>query len=178
MKPSIEEHILEIGKAVAGIGESLETIASKLFEASENGSTIWVLGNGGSMAVAQHFVQDMLKSARIRAQCINDSSVLTAYANDHAFEYVFYAPLEILRRVGDPIVIFSCSGKSRNYIEFVSQNSSPLFAVVGMDGGFLLEKADDVIHIKSENYAVCEVCFQIVADMMISAMKRMGAKNV
>ena len=96
--------------------------------------------------------------------------IITAYANDHAFEYSFYSALQVWRQPGDAVLIFSCSGKSPNYIEFVSSGVHPLAAVVGTDGGFLKGKADCCVHVKSDDYRVCETSFSVVADMVMSRL--------
>lgn len=118
------------------------------------------------MAIAQHFAQDMLKMRGLRAQAVNCPSILTAYTNDSSFENCFSLPLEVLRADGDVLMVFSCSGKSRNYGWMADGRTSPMIAVVGCDGGFLKSAADVCVHVKSENYQVCETAFSVVSDIL------------
>ena len=160
------EYLRLLEEATADIEKGIEDFTAVLDRLRREKRRIWVLGNGGSLAVAQHFAQDLLKMRGMRAQCLNDPSVITAYSNDHRFDYAYFSPLSVLRDEKDAVLIFSCSGKSRNYIEFISQETFPILAVVGTDGGFLLEKADLAIHVKSDDYALCETAFSMVADLI------------
>lgn len=167
----IEDYVHGIDEALRGSQERLEEIIDILKITHRRNKRIWVLGNGGSLAIAQHFAQDMIKMCGVRAHAITCPSIITAYTNDHAFEYSSYRPVQVLRDPGDAVMIFSCSGKSRNYIEFVSMQDHPLIAVVGTDGGFLIEKADFSVHVKSHDYQVCETAFCVIADLIVKSMK-------
>ena len=163
-------HLRAIADALRGVEPAVVQLVGMVRAARDAGRRLWILGNGGSMAIAQHCAQDLLKCCAVRAQSTNDPSVLTAYANDHAFEYAFYSPLLTLRDPDDPVLIFSCSGKSRNYTEFVSSPVHPLAVVVGTDGGFLKARADVAVHVRSRDYQVCETAFQVVADLVVKAL--------
>jgi D-sedoheptulose 7-phosphate isomerase len=80
----------------------------------KNGKTIFIVGNGGSASIAGHLAIDLLKNARIRAICFNDSSLLTCFSNDYGYEHVFQKPLEVLLRKGDMLLAISSSGRSGN----------------------------------------------------------------
>ena len=61
-------------------------VAEKLIDAER----IYVIGNGGSSAMASHFAQDLRKVHRKSAHCVSDNVPhLTAVANDKDFEYIF-----------------------------------------------------------------------------------------
>ena len=166
----VAEYVGSLSKLLDGADDAVFLISKVLKAAKNDRRSVWILGNGGSLAVAQHFAQDLLKMAEIKAQCLNDPSVITAYSNDHAFDYCYYAPLRVLRGDHDPVIIFSCSGKSRNYIEFVSGGVHPLIAVVGTDGGFLKDSADIVLHIFSNDYQLCETAFSILCDLVLKEL--------
>lgn len=159
-------YLAEITRVVAGLDPKVKEAADMLSLAKRAKRRVWAIGNGGSMAIAQHFAQDLLKTRGVRAHTLNDPSVITAYSNDVAFDYCHFSPLETLRDDGDCVVIFSCSGRSRNYIHFKSVGVRPLIAIVGTDGGFLKDSADICIHVKHENYAVCETAFCVISDLI------------
>ena len=170
-QPRRDDYLVELAEATEGIDPGVESMVEAIASLKRSGNRLWILGNGGSLALAQHFAQDLLKAHGIRAQCLNDPSVITAYANDHSFDYCFFAPLRELADKGDGVLIFSVSGKSRNYVEFASQGFHPLLAVVGSDGGFLLEKSDHAVHIRSGDYALCETAFSMVADLISAGLE-------
>ena len=161
----VENYITRLQSSLDGCGDGISQAIGMVKELRANGGRLWVLGNGGSMAIAQHFAQDLLKMRSVRAQALNCPSVLTAYSNDERFEKCFSRPLEILMSPGDIVLIFSCSGASRNYDEVV-QRRAPVIAVVGTNGGTLKHRADVCVHVKSSNYQICETAFSVVADMI------------
>ena len=167
-----KDYISEIEKSLAGCDEMIEKIVSVLLNLRKTGSRLWILGNGGSMAIAQHFAQDLLKMRGIRAHALNCPSILTAYTNDYAFDYSAYGPIKVLAQEGDIIFIFSCSGKSRNYIEFVSWGEYPIISIVGTDGGFLKEKSTFCVHVSHYDYALCESAFSVIADLISLGLEK------
>lgn len=173
LRNSVKGYTEAISESLSGLDPSIYE-ASKYLEAAKHaGRRVLILGNGGSLAIAQHFAQDLLKLCSIRAWTINCPSILTAHANDDGFEYSFFNPASKLLDPEDPIFIFSCSGKSRNYIEFVSgfpEIRHPIISVIGTDGGFLKTKSQVSIHVKSNDYQVCETAFCVIADILVKAL--------
>ena len=161
------EYVAKIADALDGCDESIARITEIIREAYSDNQNVWIMGNGGSLAIAQHFAQDLLKIRGVKAHAMNDPSIITAYTNDMSFEHCMEAPLSVLWEQDDPIIIFSCSGKSRNYARIVESEMRPLIAIVGTDGGFLNEKADVAVHVKSGDYQICESGFAIIADMIL-----------
>ena len=167
----VNDYIEKIKESFHGSDEEILSFFKGLREAHYKGKMLWALGNGGSLAVAQHFAQDMIKAAGIRVQAVSCPSIITAFSNDDGFEYSYFNALSVLSSEMDPIIIFSCSGNSRNYIEFVSgfgNRKNPIYSIVGTNGGFLKEKSNKCIHIKSNNYQICESAFQITADIIVN----------
>ena len=75
------------------------------------GQHLYLIGNGGSAAMASHLAADACKNGRLRAMAFNDAALLTATANDVAFEEVFALPLDRLGRAGDLLIAISSSGQ-------------------------------------------------------------------
>ena len=83
----------------------------------ELGKTVFVCGNGGSAANAEHFTNDLF-SKGVKAHCLNsNTSIMTMIANDFGYEYVFSKQLELFFSTGDVVVLVSCSGTSKNILE-------------------------------------------------------------
>lgn len=78
-----------------------------------NGS-LYLVGNGGSAAVASHSVTDFLNVGRLRATTIHDASLVTCMANDYGYENAFARILSVLAQPGDALIAISSSGKSSN----------------------------------------------------------------
>lgn len=166
----ISRYIDNIKAAIGNVDRQVIKISNMISSTKSENGRIWVAGNGGSLAIAQHFAQDLVKACGVRAHALNCPSMITAYSNDEGFEYSYFLQLKTLADPKDILVIFSCSGKSRNYIEFVSsfgKTQNPVIAIVGTDGGFLKDKAGTSVHIRSNDYQVCEAAFCIISDMVV-----------
>src|SRR5262245_15141719 len=53
------------------------------------GRHLYFIGNGASAGIASHIAADACKTAELRARAFNDNALLTATANDLAFDQVF-----------------------------------------------------------------------------------------
>jgi D-sedoheptulose 7-phosphate isomerase len=129
--------------------------------ARERGSTIFLIGNGGSAATASHMANDigldvLKKSGDARAfrvLSLTDSvPMLTAIANDEGYENVFLRQLRILYRPGDVLVAISASGNSPNVVaaaEWVRKEGGAVLGLTGFDGGRLRGLCDVAIHVET-----------------------------
>ncbi len=84
----------------------------------KSGRRVYVCGNGGSHATASHFVNDLVKQNRIKAECVgSDISTVYAYGNDEGWQNMFSGAISGKLEAGDCVVGFSCSGNSENVIK-------------------------------------------------------------
>lgn len=144
------------------------------------GGTVWVAGNGGSAAIADHTVCDCSKgthkSGKPPFRTISLASnvpMLTALANDLAYEDVFSEQLKYYLTDKDALLVVSSSGNSPNVIkacEYAKAQGVPTVAFVGFKGGQLKEIADTVMHIAVENYGIVEDTHQSLIHMITQYM--------
>lgn len=98
-------------------------IAKKIINAFKEKNKLFVCGNGGSAAQAQHLAGELICKYRINRKplpAINlaaDTSVLTAIANDFGFENVFSRQLTALGGKGDILLSLSTTYSSLNVLE-------------------------------------------------------------
>lgn len=93
--------------------EIVEIIKSK----RDLGKMVFICGNGGSAANAEHFATDLFKKG-VKAHCLSsNSSILTMIANDYGYENTFSLQLSTYARPGDLVVLISCSGTSPNIVK-------------------------------------------------------------
>ena len=118
------------------------------------GGRIYIAGNGGSAADAQHLAAEFVsKLARDRAPLAAealtvDSSVLTAIANDYGYEEVFSRQLTGKVTKNDIFLGITTSGHSRNILralETCRDLGVPSIVFCGHDGGAAAAAADHVI---------------------------------
>jgi D-sedoheptulose 7-phosphate isomerase len=127
--------------------ENLQPVAdaaAAILAASNEGSKVLVFGNGGSAADAQHLATDLVgrfqrERRPLAAVALTaDSSLLTAIANDYAFDRVFVRQIEALGARGDLAFGISTSGRSTNVVEGLRAARARglrTIALTGKDGG-------------------------------------------
>ena len=83
----------------------------------------------------------------------DNTSYITALANDYGYDKIFAYQLEQLLQKGDVLIAISASGNSQNLIEAVKYANGEGVTTIGMlgfDGGKLLPLCDYNIHVKTE----------------------------
>jgi D-sedoheptulose 7-phosphate isomerase len=143
---------------------AMETLAAPIaaavdtmFAALANGNKILACGNGGSAADAQHFAAELIgRFERERPglpalALTTDASVLTAVANDYAYDQVFAKQVRALGQPGDVLLAITTSGDSANVlaaIEEAHEREMIVIALTGKGGGQANEAlADTDIHL-------------------------------
>lgn len=117
------EALAELARSAAqGLAAGAADMAFRVEGTLRSGGKVLFCGNGGSAAEAQHLAAEyVVRFSRERAPLAalaltTDASVLTAAANDHAFESVFERQVRALGRGGDLLVLLSTSGESENLL--------------------------------------------------------------
>jgi D-sedoheptulose 7-phosphate isomerase len=136
-------------------------------DALRAGHTLFVAGNGGSAADAQHLVAEFVVRLTVtrpplRAVALTtDSSILTATANDFGYEQVFARQLEALGRAGDVFLAISTSGNSANLLsalQTAKRQGLHTIALTGNDGGAMRPISDLNLIVRSETTAKIQEC--------------------
>lgn len=142
--------------------ESIDRLVEEFENARVSGNTIFIAGNGGSATTATSMANDIgfdviKKSGTdkpFRVLALTDNtSVLTAIANDVGYENVFLNQLKIHYRPGDKLLAISASGNSPNVVtaaEWVRQQGGSVLSFVGFTGGKLKEISNVVVHVRSQ----------------------------
>jgi D-sedoheptulose 7-phosphate isomerase len=145
---------------------------------------IFVAGNGGSAAIASHYVCDLSKGAnkdwqknfnRYKAICLsNNLSYMTAISNDEHYDDVFKQQLINLAEPNDILILISSSGNSPNIVkaaEWAKENGLITIGVTGFEGGKLKKLADYSAHIKHPAYEVCEDIHHIFGHFLATYLR-------
>lgn len=145
------------------------------------GGTIWVAGNGGSAAIADHTVCDSSKGTFVEGKpplrsisLAANGAMLTALANDIAYERVFSEQLKYYLGPHDAVLLVSSSGNSPNVIEacrYANERGVPTVGFVGFKGGKLAELAKHVVWIRVENYGIVEDTHQSLIHVLTQYLK-------
>ena len=144
----------------------LKKITNFLLIKYKKKKNIFVCGNGGSAAIANHFECDHKKilsetkkiNPRIISLCSNNP-LITAIANDFSYDQVFKKQLQYLSNNDDVLITISSSGNSQNIIEaikFAKKKSIKVISFTGFNGGRSKVTCDMNLHVNSNNYGIIE----------------------
>jgi D-sedoheptulose 7-phosphate isomerase len=158
-----------------------ERVIEILLAAYHRDSQVFVVGNGGSAATANHFVCDFGKNAvkgekrrfRILSLCDNIEKI-TALGNDIAFEEIFRQQLINLMRPRDVLIVVSASGNSPDLVracEYCRERGGEIVALAGFGGGRIKSLADVSMVAASDSYERVEDVHLIILHMVVCWFK-------
>ncbi len=141
--------------------QTAELIVSKY----RSGGCLFVCGNGGSAADAQHLVAELVsKLAKdrtpIRAFALTvDTSILTAIGNDYGYDLVFDRQVRGLMTQNDVLLAITTSGHSPNILKALMacrEIGASSVLLSGRDGGKARALADHVLLAPGDYTAVIQ----------------------
>ena len=152
----------------AALDEAYRVIAT----AVQDNRHVFVAGNGGSAAIADHLCCDWTKGTHspgltpLRTQSLaSNVPMLTALANDFGYDFVFSRQLEMLGSAGDVLLLISSSGNSPNIVSAVDTAKAMGITTIGFTGfggGKLAAQADVSLHVPYSNYGLVEDAHQVL----------------
>ena len=162
--------------------KNLNKFSNVLENTIRKGNNIFVCGNGGSAAIANHLVCDyiklMRKNTNLKPKVISLSSnneLITAISNDFSYDKIFSEQLEYLAKKDDLLIMISSSGNSKNIVNalrYCKKNKIKTVGLSGFRGGYLSKKADINIHFNCENYGISEDSHHIIMHVAIQYMRQ------
>lgn len=140
---------------------SVLKIADVISERFRHNKKILICGNGGSAAESHHLVAELVgrfEMAQRRAlpaiALTADTSFITAWSNDVAYNDIFARQVEAYGQRGDVLFCFSTSGNSENILNAIKaarRISMVCISITGKDGGEISELTDFNITIPSNS---------------------------
>jgi len=147
--------------------------------ARQRGVTVFLAGNGGSAANANHLATDLIyganagKKGAFRVHSLSaNSSVLTCLGNDTGYENIFAQQLEALAQEGDILLVFSGSGNSPNILralEAARRLQVRSVSFLGFDGGKAKALSDLALHFPVHDMQVAEDLHMIAGHLLLKA---------
>jgi len=149
---------------VAGLNQvdhdDLMSFISEIENMASLNQTLFIMGNGGSAATATHFVNDLFAlnlkfpEFNLNVESLTEnSSIVTALANDISYEEIFNLQLKVKAKSGDALLILSASGNSANLVkaaQWGKEHGYRIFSMTGFDGGEIKKLSDFSIHIETK----------------------------
>lgn len=146
----IADHIRCV-RALEGRLDVVKAMIDRLAACLESEGAVYLMGNGGSAADAQHIAAELVGRFKrdrraFRATALTtDSSILTAVSNDYSFDRIFARQIEAWVRPGDVVWALSVSGRSANVLAGLSaarEAGATCIGFTGKDGGAMAALCD------------------------------------
>ncbi len=163
MKDAIVKRFQESIEIARGSQEALTGRIAQavelIVEAYRAGRSVYVFGNGGSAADAQHIACELVgrffknRRALDARSLSSDTSVLTCLGNDFDFASVFSRQIEAHGRSGDIAIALSASGNSPNVVAALAvarQRELKTIAFTGRGGGKCAALADVLLDVPAD----------------------------
>lgn len=140
--------------SLRGLSNELSAAAELIKKTLAAAGRVFICGNGGSAADAQHFAAELtgrFENERPGLAAIalsTDTSAITSIGNDYGFDKIFARQLQALGRAGDVLVAISTSGNSANVlaaVDYARGQGIACIALLGRDGGRIKALADVAI---------------------------------
>lgn len=155
-----DESLDVIGRAGERLADRIVAAVGMLVGSLRADGGVYVFGNGGSAADAQHIAGELLGRFLVdrkpfRAETLTaDTSTMTAISNDFGFEHVFARQLEGKGRAGDVAWGISTSGNSANVVaalDVARRMQMKTIAMTGDGGGQCAALADVLLDVPSNS---------------------------
>lgn len=145
------------------------------------GGRIYIAGNGGSAADAQHIAGEFVSRLGwdraplpAEALCV-DGALLTAIGNDYGFEQVFSRQLQAKLTEKDVFLGFTSSGNSPNILEALKicrRVGVPGLVFSGRGGGPAAAVATHCIAVPGETTSTIQELHMVLAHSLCEAVER------
>ncbi len=151
----VKKLLLEDPILLSGIEKTAATVISAFTFKHK----LFVAGNGGSAADAQHIAAELVnrfgfdRPGLPAIALTTDSSILTSVSNDSGFEMLFARQLEALGSEGDVFIGISTSGNSPNIINAIRTCRERNIVIVGFTGSTGGKMKD-----------LCDICIKVPSD--------------
>ncbi len=174
IKKKIAKIIESHKKAIADFeADGIETIiaaAELIAKALKQNGCLYICGNGGSAADAQHIASELVGKFEQERKSLpavaltTDTSIITSIANDYGYEAVFAKQIEALIKNGDALLVISTSGASKNVIaaaELAKKKGAAVLAFTGKSNSKLEQISDICFCTNNESTARSQEIHQL-----------------
>jgi D-sedoheptulose 7-phosphate isomerase len=138
--------------------EMIYSIAQTITMTFKKGNRIYLCGNGGSAADAQHLAAEFsgrfYKNRKaLAAEALHcNTSYITAVGNDYGYQNVYSRLIEGIGKNGDILIGISTSGNSENIVkafECAKKNGLITISLIGANDGKMKSLSDYTIQVPS-----------------------------
>jgi len=160
---------------------SVETFSKCLMQAWEGNHQVFICGNGGSAANADHAANDLLYGLNPDGVGLNAHSLCSNFsvnscaANDKGYELIFAHQIKVMGKPGDVLIVFSGSGNSENVLMAIEAAKSLgviTTGILGFTGGKAKRLLDIPIHFPVDDMQISEDLQMLVIHMVVQFLRK------
>lgn len=163
--------------------DNLNQVVSLIKQAEISEQRIFVAGNGGNSANADHFVTDITKGIfESNGKSLNATSLnsnlprFSAIANDMPKEEIFSFQLRMLEaKIGTLVILYSAGGNSANILKAAETARKLGCTTIGLIGGvspLLLDSFDVQLWTKSDDIQIVEDVHAVFGHLIYKSLKK------
>jgi len=157
---------------------TITIIGNILYNSKQNNQTVFIVGNGGSASTATHLACDLFKTSGTKAISFDNIPLNSAITNDEGWSELYEYQLKKWYKEGDILIAISVHGGSgkenagpwsqnlNRAIDYVNKNGGITIGLSGFDGGYLKEKCNYCLVIKTESTPVVESMHVIIHHLL------------
>lgn len=134
-------------------------LVSSLLKYKNSKSKIYIIGNGGSSAIASHISVDLTKSCSITSTNFNEPDLITCFANDYGYEKWVENAIKFYVNDKDLVILISSSGESKNIINAAKYCKSKHIKLITFSG---FKKNNSLFKLGNINFYVNSNSYNIV----------------
>jgi D-sedoheptulose 7-phosphate isomerase len=161
--------------------EIIENLSVDLINTWHSKNNVFLCGNGGSSANANHLANDLIyginpagEGLNVQSLCAN-TAINLCLANDIGYENIFAKQLSTLGKKGDILIVLSGSGNSANIANVLKEARRiglKSYAMLGFDGGECCKLADQIIHFKIHDMQIAEDFQMMIGHILMKQIKK------
>jgi D-sedoheptulose 7-phosphate isomerase len=163
-----------LSQLVEGYHEKLAEAVELVLLTRINRQRAYIIGNGGSAAIASHMAADWLKNYQISAFALDSAPTLTAVANDMGYENVYSMQLSRHIHAGDLLVAISSRGESGNIYKaayLARERGATVVTLSGFDPDNRLKGMGKInFHVDASDYGTVEVAHHAIMHAITDAL--------
>jgi D-sedoheptulose 7-phosphate isomerase len=170
---------MDIIKKSSSLSSEINNSVHLIINSIKNGNKLFLFGNGGSAADAQHIAAELIGRFKLERKSFpaialtTDTSILTSLGNDYSYDVVFSRQCESLVEDGDVVIGISTSGNSKNVelgLIAAKQRGAKTIGLLGNNGGIIKSISDISIIVDSNDTANIQeshrVIYHIICDLV------------
>lgn len=179
IRETLDVHKRMVAEFERSAVDVLIAASEAIVQAFRNGGTLYLCGNGGSAADAQHIAGEMVGRFRIERRALpavafsTDTSVLTCVANDYSYDDVFARQAEAHVKPGDILWGLSTSGASPNVVkaaQVAKRKGARVIAFTGKKDSELEKLADICLcadgQVAARSQEIHQLAYHIICDLV------------